>query len=220
MRKIFEQAAAFGNFFKQAAARGKIFFMRLQMAGQFADLRREDGDLHLRRAGVGRVRLKFFDDLLLGAFIHHISLRSAESDPAKGANRADRQVKLLLIKSTIKRLKCQLYKESHGALARLRGIERTKLTSGMVPKIFFVHAVESLRRPFSPRRLWSGVVPRVVRAELLGREPGARILADDQRATGSPVVRLNVEMCSAKVYPGRTDRPYFLACMHPVAGVY
>ena len=69
MRHIFKEAAAFRNFLKKPAARGKILFVRLKVAGKVADFGRKDRDLNLRRAGVGRVGLKFFNYFLFGVFV-------------------------------------------------------------------------------------------------------------------------------------------------------
>ncbi len=68
---ILEQPAALAHFFQKAAAARVVFFVALQMRGQFLHLFAQNGDLYLRRPGIFRMRLKLLDDRLFFVFVQH-----------------------------------------------------------------------------------------------------------------------------------------------------
>src|SRR5579883_1436090 len=63
--EIVEQAAPLADHDEQAAPRVEILGMRREVVGEIADALAEDGDLHLRRAGVALLAGVFLDELLL-----------------------------------------------------------------------------------------------------------------------------------------------------------
>ncbi len=65
LAEILLVGAAFGNELQEAAAGVKVFFVLLQMSGQFVNPLGEDGDLDLRRASVLLVDLGLLDYRLL-----------------------------------------------------------------------------------------------------------------------------------------------------------
>lgn len=60
--QIIEQAAALADQLEQTPTRMIVFLVRLEMIRQFIDPLRQQRHLHLRRTGVGRVRLVLRDD--------------------------------------------------------------------------------------------------------------------------------------------------------------
>ena len=66
---IVQQAAALTNHFEQTLTAVIVLLVHLQVLGELVNALGEDGDLHLRRAGVALVGLVVFDDgcfLILG----------------------------------------------------------------------------------------------------------------------------------------------------------
>lgn len=69
--EIFHQAAAFADFLDETSAGGEIFLMAFQVFGEILDLFGENGDLDLRRTGVGCMGLELFNDALLFVLRKH-----------------------------------------------------------------------------------------------------------------------------------------------------
>ena len=55
LSEVVEQAATPAHHHEKAAPGGVVLLMRLEMLRQFTNTRTQDRDLHLGRAGVGRV---------------------------------------------------------------------------------------------------------------------------------------------------------------------
>ena len=85
--EIFHQAAAFADFLDETTAGRVVLFVGFQVIGKFFYLLGEDGDLNLRGAGVGGMRLIFFNNPLLLVWIQHsLSALSAPRDLFKSTS--------------------------------------------------------------------------------------------------------------------------------------
>jgi hypothetical protein len=56
LSEVIEQAAALAHHHKKAAPGGMVFLVGFEVLRQFTNPLAQDGNLHLRRTGVGRVR--------------------------------------------------------------------------------------------------------------------------------------------------------------------
>ncbi len=63
--QILHELSAFAHLFDESAARAEVLLMHAEVLGKVFDFRGENGDLHLRRTGIGFVSLVLFDDPLL-----------------------------------------------------------------------------------------------------------------------------------------------------------
>src|SRR5438477_8880830 len=63
--QVGQQAGPLADHLEQTAPAGVVFLVRAQVLGQLGDPRREQSDLHFRRAGVGRFTPKLVNDLRL-----------------------------------------------------------------------------------------------------------------------------------------------------------
>src|SRR5690606_9863106 len=61
--QVVEQLPALVHHPKQTAARMMVLVMTIEVLGELVDPRRQEGDLHLGRAGIGRTALILGDDL-------------------------------------------------------------------------------------------------------------------------------------------------------------
>lgn len=69
--EILHQAAAFANFFDETAARGEVLLVALQVFRKVFDFFRENSDLDLRGAGIGRMSFEFLNNAFLLVLRQH-----------------------------------------------------------------------------------------------------------------------------------------------------
>lgn len=63
--EVLHELAALADLFDQTAAGAEVLLMRFQVFREILDFRRQNGDLDLRRTGIGFVCLVLLNDALL-----------------------------------------------------------------------------------------------------------------------------------------------------------
>jgi hypothetical protein len=64
-RQVLQELVAAADELEEAAPRRVVLLVLIEVLAELIDSRREDGNLHFRRAGIFSVRLVLFDDLVL-----------------------------------------------------------------------------------------------------------------------------------------------------------
>lgn len=88
--QVFEEAAAFIDFFEQPTAAGVVLLVSLQVFSEELYFLGEDRDLHLRRPGIRCMGAEFFNKLLLLLNAEHRFTNERSSNRVAGLNPSPR----------------------------------------------------------------------------------------------------------------------------------